>query len=78
MACDTRLEICMIFLGKLYKEYLLSQTLIHLIKLILFILLSFQMANMFLELIGKVDVLSNAENIKNLCKIAYDKKSVSK
>jgi len=33
---------------------------------------------MFREYIGKVDIVSDAENIKNLCKIAYDKKSVSK
>eukprot|EP00102_Acyrthosiphon_pisum_P019007 XP_016656217.1 PREDICTED: uncharacterized protein LOC100569960 [Acyrthosiphon pisum] len=38
---------------------------------------SFQIANMFPEYIGKVDIVSNAENIKNLCKIAHDKKSVS-
>ncbi|CAH1725638.1 unnamed protein product [Aphis gossypii] len=38
---------------------------------------SFQMANMFLECIGKEDIVSNAENIKNLCKIPYNKKSVS-
>lgn len=41
-------------------------------------LLSFQIANMFPEYIGKVDIVSNAENIKNLCKTAYDKRSVSK
>ncbi|XP_025208738.1 uncharacterized protein LOC112604083 [Melanaphis sacchari] len=38
---------------------------------------SFQMASMFLEYIGKVDIISNAENIKNLCKVPYNKKSVS-
>ncbi|KAE9522852.1 hypothetical protein AGLY_016749 [Aphis glycines] len=38
---------------------------------------SFQMANMFLQCIGNEDVVSNAENIKNLCKIPYNKKSVS-
>jgi len=40
-------------------------------------LLSFQIANKFPEYIGKVDIVSNAENIKNLCKID-DQKSVSK
>jgi len=40
--------------------------------------LSFQIANMFSEHIGKVDIVSNARNIKNLFKMAYDKKSVSK
>lgn len=39
---------------------------------------SFQLANMFHECIGKVDIISDAENIKNLCKIPYNKKSVSK
>ncbi|XP_026807422.1 erythroid differentiation-related factor 1-like [Rhopalosiphum maidis] len=38
---------------------------------------SFEMANMFLEDIGKLDVVSSAENIKNLCKLPYSKKSVS-
>lgn len=38
---------------------------------------SFQMANMFHECIGRVDIISDAENIKNLCKIPYNKKSVS-
>jgi len=39
---------------------------------------SFQMANTFHECIGKVDIVSDAENIKNLCKIPYSEKSVSK
>lgn len=39
---------------------------------------SFQMASMFHECIGKVDIVSDAENIKNLCKIPYNENSVSK
>lgn len=38
---------------------------------------SFQMAHMFPDCIGEVDVVSDAENIKRLLKIPYSNKSVS-
>ncbi|XP_026805826.1 erythroid differentiation-related factor 1-like [Rhopalosiphum maidis] len=38
---------------------------------------SFQMANMNLDCIGNVDIVSDAKNIMNLCKIPYNNKSVS-
>ncbi|XP_050543387.1 erythroid differentiation-related factor 1 isoform X2 [Daktulosphaira vitifoliae] len=38
---------------------------------------SFQMAHMFPDCIGEVDVISDAENIKRLLKIPYSNKSVS-
>lgn len=37
---------------------------------------SFQMAHMFPDCIGEVDVVSDAENIKRLLKIPYSNKSV--
>ena len=40
-------------------------------------LTSFQMASDFLHCVGKVDVVSDAENIKKLLKIPYSKGSVS-
>jgi len=38
---------------------------------------SFQMANKFIDTIDKVDIVSDAENIKQLLKIPFSKKSVS-
>jgi len=38
---------------------------------------SFQMAHMFPDCIGEVDVVSDAENIKRLLKIPYSNKSVN-
>lgn len=37
---------------------------------------SFQMAHMFPDCIGEVDVVSDAENIKRLLKIPYSNRSV--
>jgi len=37
---------------------------------------SFQMAHMFPDCIGEVDVVSDAENIKRLLKIPYSNSSV--
>jgi len=41
-----------------------------------YIFFSFQMASLFLELVGHVDLITNSETIKNLFKIPLSRDSV--
>lgn len=76
MVYDTCYLIQMDFLGKKMLNFLKHCNFLinYLNNIMLF--LSFQMAHMFPDCIGEVDVVSDAENIKRLLKIPYSNKSV--